>query len=225
MVAQQLSADFKMVAVSSVGHDDRIEQLEQQLRIMRSQLGEAMNASKFGKGNKHDPGFTKIAFLCFPSSLSREQCIREMRKFAESKIPRDAHADLSYRIIDCDVFYKKSADEKWLLTSTCYMQFGHRNARDAVMTCFGGRQTALSVGGHNVKIRHGKTEADTLRDQALHSAETAIKKHGAALGKTVEKMMGHERCVKVNGVIAFQQGSRQSGDIGAFIGLFADLQM
>ena len=105
------------------------------------------------------------------------------------------------------------------------MQFGHRNARDAVMTCFGGRQASLSVGGHNVKIRHGKTEADTLRDQALHSAETAIKKHGAALGKTVEKMMGNERCVKVNGVIAFQQGSRQSGDTCAVIGLFADLQM
>ena len=148
-----------------------------------------------------------------------------MRKFAESKIPRDAHGDLSYRIIDCDLFYKKCADEKWLPTSTGYMQFGHRNARDAVMTCFGGRQASLSVGGHNVKIQHGKTEADTLRDQALHSAETAIKKHGAALGKTVEKMMGNERCVKVNGVIAFQQGSRQSLDIGVFMGLFANLRM
>ena len=184
-----------------------------------------MNAGIFGKGNKHDPGFTKIAFLGFPSSLSREQCIREMRKFAESKIPRDAHGDLSYRIIYCDVFYKKGADGKWLPTSTGYMQFGHRNARDAVMTCFGGRQASLSVGGHNVKTRHGKTEADTLRDQALHSAETAIKKHGAALRKTMEKMMGNERCVKVNGVIAFQQGSRQSGDICAFIRLFVDLQM
>ena len=191
---------------------------------MRSQLGKAMNAGIFGKGNKHDPGFTKIAFLGFPSSLSREQCIREMLKFAESKKTRDAHGDLSYRIIDCDVFYKQ-VRRKMVAHLDRLHAVRHRNARDAVMTCFGGRQASLSVGGHNVKIRHGKTEADTLRDQALHSAETAIKKHGAALGKTVKKMMGNERCVKVNGVIAFQQGSRQSGDIGAFISLFADLQM
>ena len=109
--------------------------------------------------------------------------------------------------------------------SNGYMQFDHRNARDAVMASFGSRQAPLSVGGHNVKIRDGKTEADSLRDQALHSAQTAIKKHGAALWKTVEKMMGNERCVKVNGVIAFQEGSRQSGDIGSFMTLFVDLQM
>lgn len=83
------------------------------------------------------------------------------------------------------------------------MQFGNRNARDAVMASFGGRAASLSVGGHNVKIRHGKTEADGLRDQVLYSAETAIKKHAAALGKTVEKMMGKDRCVKVNGIVAF----------------------
>ena len=221
----QLSTDFKTVAASSVDHDGRIEQLESQLRIMRSQLSDAVSGGKFGKTNKHDPGLTKVAFLGFPSSLSREQCIREMRKFAESKISRDTNGELSYRIIDCDVFYKKGGDGKWLPTSNGYMQFGHRNARDAVMAAFGGREASLSVGGHNVKIRHGKTEADGLRDQVLYSAETAIKKHAAAMGKTVEKMMGKDRCVKVNGIVAFQQGSRQSGDTGAFMGPFSDLDM
>ena len=221
----QLSTDFKTVAASSVEHDGRIEQLESQLRIMRSQLSDAVSGGKFGKTNKHDPGLTKVAFLGFPSSLSREQCIREMRKFAESKISRDTNGELSYRIIDCDVFYKKGGDGKWLPTSNGYMQFGHRNARDAVMAAFGGREASLSVGGHNVKIRHGKTEADGLRDQVLYSAETAIKKHAAALGKTVEKMMGKDRCVKVNGIVAFQQGSRQSGDTCAFMGPFSDLDM
>ena len=64
-----------------------------------------------------------------------------------------------------------------------------------------------------------------MRDQALHSAETAIKKHAAALGKTVEKMMGKDRCVTVNGIVAFQQGSLQSGDTGDFMGPFSDLHM
>ena len=219
----QLSKDFKMVAVGAVDHDERIEKMEAQIKSMREQLAGAVASKNFGKGNKNDPGFTKIAFLGFPAGLSRELCIREMRKHAEAKLPRDGQGELSYRIVDCDVFYKK-VDGKWEPTANGYMQFGHRNARDAVMELFGGKQAALSVGGHSVKIRYGKTELDNQRDQAIHSAETAIKKHSAAHGKAVEKMMGKDRCVKVDGVVAFQQGSRQSGELGAFIGPFADLE-
>ena len=70
--------------------------------------------------------------------------------------------------------------------SNRYMQFEHRNARDAVMASFGSRQTPLSVLAHNVKILDCTTEADCLRSQALHSANTVIKKHGAAVDKTVK---------------------------------------
>ena len=105
------------------------------------------------------------------------------------------------------------------------MQFGHRNARDAVMELFGSNQAALSVGGHSVKIRYGKTEVDSQRDQAFYSAEAAIKKQSAAHGKAIEKTMGKDRCVKVDGIVAFQQGSRRSGELGTFIGPFSDLQL
>ena len=129
----QLSKDFQMVAVGAVGHDERIEKFEAELKSMREQLANAVASNKFGKANKNDPGFTKIAFLGFPAGLCRELCIREMRKHAEAKIPLDGQGDLSYRIVDCDVFYKKGADGKQESTGSGYMQFGHRNARDAVM--------------------------------------------------------------------------------------------
>ena len=105
-----------------------------------------------------------------------------------------------------------------------YIKFGHRNARYAVMNLFCGNQASLKMGSQIVKIRYGKTAADSLRDQALYAAEAANKKHTASAGKSVEKMIGAERCVKVDGVIAFQKSSRRSENPVKFSGLSSDLQ-
>ena len=70
-----------------------------------------------------------------------------------------------------------------------------------------------------------KTEVDSQRDQARYSAEAAIKKHSAVHGKAIEKMMGKNRCAKVDGIVVFQQSSRRSGELGTFIVPLSDLQL
>ena len=75
----QLSADFKMVAVSSVEHDDRIEQLEQQLRIMRSQLGGSHERRQIWQGQQTRSWFYKDRFSGFPE-----------QPFARAMHPRNA---------------------------------------------------------------------------------------------------------------------------------------
>ena len=123
--------------------------------------------------------------------------IREMRNYAETKFPGGRRA-LSYRIVDCDVFYKKGADGKWESTANGYMQFGHRNARDAVMELFGCKQAALSVGGHSVNPLRQNGGRQSTRPSPLQrgsSDQEAQRRHG----KTVEKMMSKDYYVKVDG--------------------------
>ena len=93
------------------------------------------------------------------------------------------------------------------------------------MGLFGGSKAKITASGKDVKIKHGKTELDTVRDDTLRKAEGLIKAHPAALGKTVETLNGNERCVKVNGTVAFQQGSRRSGELGKSAEPFYDLQV
>ena len=67
------------------------------------------------------------------------------------------------------------------------------------------------------------TRVDAHRDAMLTIAAGRVKGHAAAIGKTVEIVKGNERCVKVNGVIAFQQAARKSSDGGTYAAPFTDL--
>ena len=57
----------------------------------------------------------------------------------------------------------------------------------------------------------------------LSIAANHVKGQAAALGKTVEIVKGNERCVKVNGVVAFQQASRKSFEGSTYAEPFTDL--
>ena len=81
----------------------------------------------------------------------------------------------------------------------------------------------MKVSGTDVRIKPSKTELDKDRDNMLKKAAEEIKKHPAASGKTVETCLQNERCVKVNGVVAFQQAARKSSEVGAYSAPFTDL--
>ena len=74
-----------------------------------------------------------------------------------------------------------------------------------------------------MNVKHAKTRIASHRDAMLNIAATRVKEHAAAIGKTVEIVKGNERCVKVNGEIAFQQSALKSNECSKYSKLFDDL--
>ena len=76
-----------------------------------------------------------------------------------------------------------------------------------------------------MSIKPAKTRVDARRDAMLNMGADRIKAHAAAIGKSVEIMKGNDRCVKVDGDVAFQQAARKSNDCGKFAALFGDISL
>ena len=79
------------------------------------------------------------------------------------------------------------------------------------------------MNGTKVSIKPAKTRVDAHRDAMLNIAANHVKGHAASIGQTIEIVKGNERCVKVNGVVAFQQASRKSFEGGTYAEPFTDL--
>ena len=79
------------------------------------------------------------------------------------------------------------------------------------------------MNGTKVSIKPAKTRVDAHRDAMLNIAANHVKGHAAELGKMVEIVKRNERCVKVNGVVSFQQASRKSLECGTYAAHVADL--
>ena len=85
----QLSKDFHMVAVGAVDHDERIEKLEAEIKLLREQLADALAKKKSTRRTRTTQDLQRLlSWVVLPAS--RELCIRKMRKHAEAKIPRDS---------------------------------------------------------------------------------------------------------------------------------------
>ena len=105
-----------------------------------------------------------------------------------------------------------------------YVEFSCPDVRNAALKALS-KDASITVNGTTVSIKQAKARVDAHRDAMLNIAASHVKGHAAALGKTVEIVNGNERCVKVNGVVAFQQASRKSFECGAYAKPCADLSL
>ncbi len=76
-----------------------------------------------------------------------------------------------------------------------------------------------------MSIKPAKTKADGRRDYVLREAASRVKGHASARNKSVETKYGNERCVKVDGSVIFQQGSRKGREADKYAAPFSDLEV
>ena len=105
-----------------------------------------------------------------------------------------------------------------------YVEFSCPDVRDAALKALG-KDASITARGTKASIKPAKTRVDAHRDAMFNIAASHVKENAAAHGKTVEIVKGNERCVKVNGVVAFQQASRKSFECGTYAEPFADLSL
>ena len=105
-----------------------------------------------------------------------------------------------------------------------YIEFSCPDVREAALKALG-KDASITFKGTKVSIKPAKTRIDAHRDAMLNMAADRIKAHAAAIGKSVEIKKGSDRCVKVDGDVAFQQAARKSNDCGKFAGPFADIAL
>ena len=75
--------------------------------------------------------------------------------------------------------------------------------------------------GHKIVIKPCLSQAVRERIWALNAAYELVQKHPAAENKTVERKKDSDRCVTVDGVVAFDQTGKSG--TGFFTGPFANL--
>ena len=208
-----LNERFAEQAAKSANDTDRVAKLESEVAQLKARLSSGVpSASKPSSAN--DPAFKQISFLGFPSGYSRQGMISEMERAAREKFPE-------CKPVVCEIRYKGPYGKREA-TLNGYVEFSCPDVRDAALKALG-KDAAITVNGTKVSIKPAKTRVDAHRDAMLTIAAGHVKGHAAANGKTVEIVKGNERCVKVNGVIAFQQAARKSSDGGTYAAPFTDL--
>ena len=103
-----------------------------------------------------------------------------------------------------------------------YIKLSCPDVRDAALNALG-KDAFITLKGSKVNVKPAKTRIDSHRDAMLNIAAARVKDHAAALGKTVEIVKGNERCVKMNGEIAFKRSARKSNECNKYSMFFADL--
>ena len=192
---------------------DRVGRLESEVQELKKQLASVSSSS----ASSSDPAFRRISFLGFPAGSSRDLIITEMEKFATQKLPLFKH-------LFAEIFYKGPRSKREP-TNNGFLEFSSSDVRDAVLKHLG-KDPTITVSGSKVDIRPSKTQADGHRDYVLREAASRVKAHAAAKGKSVEtKKAGNDRCVKVDGAVAFQQASRKSTEISKYSAPFTDLEL
>ena len=202
---------------SSVIEFDRVGKLETEIEGLKRQLSSGASASAVGRPvSSNDPAFKRISFLGFPSGFSRLQMINEMERASREKFAE-------YKPAATEIFYKGPRGKK-VPTLNGYVEFSAPEVRDAVLQHLG-KDPSIIVNGTHVSLKSAKTQNDGHRDYVLAEVARRVTGHASAQGKTVETLKGNDRRVKVNGVLAFQQGSRNSGEIGKYSAPFTDLEL
>ena len=163
-----------------------------------------------------DPAFKLISFLGFRTGLARQAMIAEMERAARERFPecKPVVAEIRYK----GPYGKRDA------TLNGYIEFSCPDVRDAALKALG-KDASITVKGTRVSIKPAKTRLDAHRDAMLNMAAYRVKGHAAALGKSVEIIKANDRCVKVDGHVAFQQAARKNTDCGKFAAPFADLSL
>ncbi len=151
----------------------------------------------------------------FPDGLSRDLCRREMDNYVEAKFP-------SYKPVFTEMYFKGEFGKK-APGRNGYAEFASRDVRDAALKILG-KDPVLKVSGTDVNVKPAKTQRDWQRDNDLRDVSDKIKKHPSARGKSVEPRFGSERCVKVDGIVVYEQAKRGSAEPGKFAADFGDIQ-
>ena len=122
-----------------------------------------------------------------------------------------------------EICYKGSYGKRETTLNT-YIELFCPDVQDATFQALG-KHDSITVKGITVSIKPAKTRFDAHRDAMFNMAADRVKGHAAALGKTVEIIQGDDRCVKVDGHVAFQQAARENIDCGKFAAPFPDFSL
>ena len=159
-----------------------------------------------------DAALRQIAFIGFPKEASPEQRVAAMERFMKHNFP-------SMQIKHIDV----SLNREGHMTTHGYVEVGSKqHARLVTSTA---KSRSLTVPGFDgVRVKPENTEIDRNRNWALNKADQLIKKDDRAVDKLVEKKLGKDRGIYVDGVPAFVQRTRYSKGV-EFVGNFANLRL
>ena len=213
-----LNERLALIERDKLSEGDRVANLEAEIRSLKAQLagGSNSNSSSAKAFPLNDPAFKQISFLGFPKGSSRQDMISEMER-----VSREKFADCKPSVTE--IRYKGPYGKREA-TLNGYIEFSYPDVREAALKAFG-KDASITVKGTKVSIKPAKTRIDAHRDAMLNMAADRIKAHAGAIGKTVEIKKGSDRCVKVDGNVAFQQAARKSNECGKFAAPFADISL
>ena len=210
----QVAGEMQKIAQDTVRNSERVEQLEAQVKSLKGEMATRRSKSEGPVRNKFDPASRQISFLGFPEGLSRTLCRREMDNFAEKNFP-------DYKPIFSEVRFKGEYGKR-APGRNGYLEFSSKDVRDAALKALG-KNAILKISGIEVAVKPAKTQEDWLRDDELREIGKLVKEHPSARGKSVETLLRKDRCVKVEGIVIYEQPKRGSKEPGKFADAFADL--
>ena len=167
--------------------------------------------------NKLDPALKRITFIGWPTAISEDERVSEMKKFVESNLPMIQPADYGNR------FQGPYSDRK--LSNESWIEFGSVDTAKRCIKKIDHLGQGLKINGVTLKIKPARTKLQSKRNYALIKASELIKASPLTAGRDVKiewKVEGSkDRQVTVGSDIGFLQGKDETA--GSFMAPFGEL--